>query len=244
LDLFAVWDTMIAVTPESVVLLPVVVAVSTALVMAHNADEEEERAKDGTDDSFVENHHTTACCCVKDSGAAMNSEDSCYLFEEWTSSMGVLFCFLMLYILLVTITNSIAFYKFITTWNIITESLREHSACSTCTATRRRTCQEALMVSRYHQEDGSSCCCPICLIDLQDQNLVAACDEGCMAVFHKNCLFEWLEYKGDDDSYENHTSCPCCRKELLGVTTAPARSTVGASSWLSDLSTFLGYYPD
>lgn len=267
---------MIAVSPESMVLLPaVVVAVSTALAMAQArqqqrqllqaAEADEELMLGNNEDDTItcsEQHDTTTgCCCVVKAAmmdglrsSSSSEQYSCYLFEDWMSSTGIFFCVLMLYILLVTIINSIACYKFITTWYQITGSLREqqqHCKYYYATTYRRRTCQEALTVSRYHRDDKRAAapgysCCPICLIDLQDREFVASCDEGCHAVFHKDCLFEWLEFKSDNDDYnsnnsgENHTSCPCCRKELLGVTTTPATTTSG---WLSDLSTFLGYYP-
>jgi hypothetical protein len=282
---------MIAVNiPESVALLPVLVAVSIALILAKE-DREANIAKDL--------HNVLGCCgnggaaqggtrCLKvsvlETCTMESSEDECYLFfKEWTSSTGFIFFCFVTYILLVAITNSIACYKFITTWNRIAESLRNHNdnnrspanrrdaAAAAAATQRRRMCQDALAVSRYHQDgsaaDTAADCassCPVCLIEFRDQELVTSCDKGCCAVFHKDCLFQWLEYKlthhsatdENDDTHQGGSqpaSCPCCRKELIGVVataaaaaaaTRPSRpSSAAGSDWLSDLSTFMGYYP-
>jgi hypothetical protein len=183
------------------------------------------------------------------------ASDHCqvYLFTEWTSSTGLLFSVFLLYLSLVTITNIVVVYKFIATWNQITVSLREQNrVCakySQFTTTRRLTCPEALPPSRYQESPAAlPACCPICLIDIQDQEYIASCDEGCATVFHKDCIYEWLDYKSAEHdvlSMENHTCCPCCRKELLGITTVDPPAAVGKSSggFVSDLSTLMGYYP-
>jgi hypothetical protein len=175
-----------------------------------------------------------------------------YLFKEWTSSTGLLFSMLLLYIGLVTITNIVVLYKFIATWNQITVSLREQNRVCTKYAnipsTRRQTCQEALKPSRYNGEDyntGSCTVCPICLLDIQNQDLVVTCDGGCGTTFHKDCIYNWLEFKGNNDvvASDNHTSCPCCRKEMIGNITTDSNATTSASGFISELSTLVGYYP-
>jgi hypothetical protein len=179
--------------------------------------------------------------------------DEVYFFAEWTSSTGILFFILILYISLVTITNIVVVYKFIATWNQITVSLREQNrVCikyASITSTRRQTCQEALKPSRYQlDENGSSSytACPICLVDIKDQEYIASCEMGCGTLFHRDCIYEWLDYKQDSNDVpsENHTSCPCCRKELLGhISTDPCKTTTSSSGFISDLSTLTGYYP-
>lgn len=199
-----------------------------------------------------------------------NCDGEVYLFKEWTSSTGLLFTILLLYIGLVTITNIIVLYKFIATWNRITVSLREQNrVCAKYAAnqqpmSRRQTCEEALRPCKYecNSNNDASIACPICLIDIQNQDYVVSCDDGCATKFHQNCLYTWLEYNGNDfanignntdngidTSCDNHTSCPCCRKELIGIvyiepTTATATNATNASSgFISDLSTLVGYYP-
>lgn len=233
----------VAGTHESFVLLPVAVAVATALAIAYAYDEKE-LMDNGREKSFFEEHES--CCDVKQ-GSEVSMEragggaDGCYLFEEWTSSTGLLFAFLMLYILLVAVANLIVCYKFISTWNLITLSLREQNrACRKLgTTSRRRTCHEALTVRRYQEKYfDSACTCPVCLIDIQDQELVASCDKGCHAVFHRDCLFEWLEYKNDCDvKRESHTSCPCCRQELLWVAASTPLVVTTTSGWLTGVWT-------
>ena len=176
--------------------------------------------------------------------------DGVYLFKEWTSSTGLVFSVLLLYIGLVTITNIVVVYKFIATWNQITVSLREQNrVCSkyaNLPSTRRQTCQEALKPLRYHCEECNlSVTCPICLLDLQSQEFVVSCDGGCGTKFHKNCIYNWLEFKGTNDSVmcDNNTSCPCCRKEMIGIIVADQCTTPSGNGFLSELSTLVGYYP-
>ena len=176
--------------------------------------------------------------------------DGVYLFKEWTSSTGLLFSFLLLYIGLVTITNIVVVYKFIATWNQITVSLREQNRVCTKYAnppsTRRQTCQEALKPSRYSCEECNvSTMCPICLLDIQNQDFVVSCDGGCGTSFHKNCLYNWLEFKGTNDNLmcDNNTSCPCCRKEMIGVVAIDPYTTTPGNGFITELSTLVGYYP-
>lgn len=273
---------------ESVALLPVLlIAVSTALTLAKE-DKGEEKNDTMTNDimgcrsCWDLTQGAVGCSMavsvvvdssVLESSSSANNE--CHLlFAEWTSSAGVVFCCVVTYVLLIMVTNTIACYKFICTWNLIAESLRNNhrldhhrnsnnSKHEDAATLQRRMCQEALAVSQYHQTDENNglaatrTTCPICLIDLQDQDLIVSCNDGCYAVFHKDCLFQWLEHKlvddlaptDDDETYNNcekyPTSCPCCRKDLIGFvrTTTPAYSSSTESNWLTDLSTFMGYYP-
>jgi Ring finger domain len=50
--------------------------------------------------------------------------------------------------------------------------------------------------------------CPVCLTPFLSQELITSCEEGCLAWFHRDCLFEWLEHSD---------YCPCCRQDLLHI---------------------------
>jgi Ring finger domain len=176
-------------------------------------------------------------------------DNEVYLFKEWTSSTGLLCSILLMYIGLVTITNVIVVYKFIATWNQITVSLREQNRVCTKYAnvpsTRRQTCHEALKPSRYNCDECDTLApCPICLLDVQNQDIVVSCEEGCGTKYHKNCLYNWLDFKGNNDELigDNHTSCPCCRKELLGIVSSKP-TTNCTSGFVTEMSTLVGYYP-
>jgi hypothetical protein len=246
---------------ESMSMLPVVFfAMSTSLVIvAHGAENVvllESSESPATTDICTSTCDAEEEMDHSDLPVDPVASDHCqvYLFSEWTSSTGLLFSVFLLYLSLVTITNIVVVYKFIATWNQITLSLREQNrVCakySQFKTTRRLTCPEALPPSRYQASSSASiACCPICLIDIQDQEYVASCDGGCATVFHKDCIYEWLDYKQAERdllSAENHTCCPCCRKELLGITSVDptaGKSPTSSSGFVSDLSTLVGYYP-
>lgn len=253
---------------ESFVLLPVVLAYSTVLASSIADDTVVNtpvslsliyNSKDG-DQSIVMVDDKTYAYCDDGVNSIVDMVDShgsgcadgVYLFKEWTSSTGLLFSVLLLYIGLATITNIVVLYKFIATWNQITVSLREQNrVCAkyaNLPATRRQTCQEALKPSRYNGLEcitSAAATCPICLLDLQNQDFVVSCDVGCGTTFHKNCIYNWLEFKGNNDSVasENHTSCPCCRKEMIGNVITDSNTSTSASGFISELSTLVGYYP-
>ena len=253
---------------ESFVLFPVVLTYSTALASSLS-DDMMVTAPDSLSliyktadgdcttaevDDKPEGYCDDVINCVVDTHVPYDTcPDSVYLFKEWTSSTGLLFSVLLLYIGLVTITNIVVVYKFIATWNQITVSLREQNRVCAKYAnlppTRRQTCQEALTPSRYNSKEcnnGTSSPCPICLLDLRNQDFVVSCEGGCGTTFHKHCIFNWLEFKGNSEisASENHTSCPCCRKEMIGkVTTEPTATSQPASGFISELSTLVGYYP-
>jgi Ring finger domain len=252
---------------ESFVLIPVVLAYSkllassmaddtvvntpVSLSLIYNSQDEDQSIimVDDKTDAYCEDDVNS----IGDAGDSHGSgcADGVYLFKEWTSSTGLLFSVLLLYIGLVTITNIVVLYKFIATWNQITVSLREQNrVCAkyaNLPSTRRQTCQEALKPSRYNGlgcVTSTAATCPICLLDIQNQDFVS-CDGGCGTTFHKNCIYNWLEFKGNTDSLasENHTSCPCCRKEMIGTVVTDSNTTTSASGFISELSTLVGYYP-
>lgn len=248
---------------DSFVLIPVVLTYSTA-VASSLADDTMLitllKSKDG--DHTVTGKDNVSEVDFEDTGSSMvdtyvkvevpfdTCADGVYLFKEWTSSTGLLFSVLLLYIGLVTITNIVVVYKFIATWNQITVSLREQNrVCAKYAklpSTRRQTCQEVLKPSRYNCEEcNASAICPICLLDLQSQDFVVACDDGCGTKFHKTCLYNWLEFKGTSDNTmsENNTSCPCCRKEMIGIVATDPCTMTSGNGFISELSTLVGYYP-
>jgi hypothetical protein len=250
---------------ESLIFLPVMLMYSTALASSIADDAVVItpislslifESKHGDHKILLDDDKTDAHCddvvnSVGDTHVVACTE-GVYLFKEWTSSTGLLFSVLLLYIGLVTITNIVVLYKFIATWNQITISLREQNrVCAKYAnppSTRRQTCQEALKPSRYNSKGynpGTVTVCPICLLDLQNQDLVVSCDGGCGTTFHKECIYNWLEYKEPHDTVasENHTSCPCCRKEMIANVSTDSTTTTSTSGFISELSTLVGYYP-
>jgi hypothetical protein len=112
---------------------------------------------------------------------------------------------------LTVIHNLIAFYKFVAAWNLIARARRVDLARAYHTKQRRRTVRDCRQTQVHVDSMGCSHMhCPICLEDFYEQEPVTACDDGCQNWFHKECLFDWLEYSNN---------CPCCRKDL--ITTRP-----------------------
>eukprot|EP00545_Synedropsis_sp_CCMP1620_P009935 CAMPEP_0119010930 /NCGR_PEP_ID=MMETSP1176-20130426/5349_1 /TAXON_ID=265551 /ORGANISM="Synedropsis recta cf, Strain CCMP1620" /LENGTH=195 /DNA_ID=CAMNT_0006963679 /DNA_START=160 /DNA_END=747 /DNA_ORIENTATION=+ len=60
----------------------------------------------------------------------------------------------------------------------------------------------------YEPSEAAESCCPICLVDYDQGELVS--HGKCHHEFHEQCLVQWLA---------KHTSCPCCRDCI--VTTSP-----------------------
>lgn len=202
-------------------------------------------------------------------------DDRYYLFAEWASSAGYLFCIILLYMGLVTITNIVACFRFFYAWNAVVGSLQSVDrvvvASKFLLHLHQPVClEQCIHTERYHQNElplDKPEHCPICLDYLEDQQWVTSCKEGCANKFHKTCLFQWLQHvTWESDNIYHNTSCPCCRKEMLHgtitkssssstsmlsttVVAAPRNIVTGnnnnnnsPSAWLSDLSTFMGYY--
>lgn len=68
-------------------------------------------------------------------------------------------------------------------------------------------------------------CCPICLSDFQDGEMVSVSSSSqplaCRHLFHKDCLGAWLS---------KHNSCPVCRFEMLSAVEPVPSSTLSSSS--------------
>ena len=100
-------------------------------------------------------------------------------------------------------------------------------------------------IVRSNKNDQPDKCCPICLLEFQDDQWVTFCEpDGCSNLFHKECLFAWLRHGADSDDavVQYNTSCPCCRREMVSVIRPSDPATTMQPAWLSDLSTFMGYY--
>jgi hypothetical protein len=69
---------------------------------------------------------------------------------------------------------------------------------------RRKRLEEVVPIRKSVQEDDA--CCSICLHSYDPPAQQVACSPVCRHVFHKECLFMWLE---------RNSTCPCCRQELL-----------------------------
>jgi hypothetical protein len=70
---------------------------------------------------------------------------------------------------------------------------------------RRKRLEEMVPIRKSLQEDDATCC-SICLNSYADPAQLVACSPVCRHVFHKECLFLWLE---------RNSTCPCCRQEFL-----------------------------
>jgi hypothetical protein len=68
---------------------------------------------------------------------------------------------------------------------------------------RRKRMEEVVPIRKSGQENDA--CCSICLHSYDPAQQVA-CSPVCRHIFHKECLFLWLEH---------HETCPCCRQEFL-----------------------------
>jgi hypothetical protein len=122
------------------------------------------------------------------------------------------------------IHNLIEFYNFVAAWNLISEVRRVDLAqvYNRRLRQRRRTYQDVLLAHVHVDKMKEHYSCPICLEDFFEQDLVTACDEGCGNYFHKECLFNWLDYSN---------SCCCCRRDLISPK---------PKGWTSSFLTFVG----
>lgn len=48
--------------------------------------------------------------------------------------------------------------------------------------------------------------CNICLEEFDDKEFVVLLPCGCLPLYHRHCIFEWID---------KNPTCPTCRKELL-----------------------------
>ena len=130
------------------------------------------------------------------------SSTVCYCAGDWS----VWFTVLTAVLFLAIVHNIIACYNFVAAWNLILEARRVDLAQAYVCRNRRRTVQDVLATHVHVDKMNEHTSCPICLEDFYEQDLVTNCDEGCGNYFHKECLFNWLEY---------NNTCACCRKDLI-----------------------------
>ena len=71
---------------------------------------------------------------------------------------------------------------------------------------RRKRLEEVVPIRKSAGQEGDACC-SICLHSYDPAQEVAY-SPVCRHVFHKECLFLWLEHSSG-------SSCPCCRQEFL-----------------------------
>ena len=178
------------------------------------------------------NYENESAAFSQSADCRMGADHCCpqvYLFEEWTSSTGIMFCTTVAYLAL---TSSISAYKFWYAWSLI-YALRRQTESS---LQRRQHPQDVLTVSRY--QGAASISCPVCLDTIQQREFVTDCD-GCKHTFHRDCLFDWLTFRDGNEPFSHNSSCPCCRKELLQKSpTATARRY----DWVSEILYFMGYH--
>ena len=69
-----------------------------------------------------------------------------------------------------------------------------------------------------------TCCCPICLSEFQDNELVSCSSSNhpsaCDHLFHTQCLGAWLS---------KHSSCPICRFEMLAMSEEKTRTSLSVT---------------
>ena len=75
------------------------------------------------------------------------------------------------------------------------------------TRARRKRLEEVVPIRKSAGQEGDDTCCSICLHSYDPAQQVAY-SPMCRHVFHKECLFLWLEHSCG-------SSCPCCRQEFL-----------------------------
>jgi len=246
----------VLLSPESVALWPVAVCLSTALSCWSADSDEFGKPLNGFASSSSNNNNIG-----NESRRTATDEPLSSSCWSLSSTPAVVLCVILLYIGLVLVTNLVACYRFFYAWNTVVGSLHNNNNNNQQRRLPYINLDDVLRVERYKQQQ--SCCktettCPICLLEFIEQQWVTSCEEGCASMFHKDCLFEWLHHAmSHEPSYSEpirqqhqqhhiNTSCPCCRKELLqGVIiqpSAPPPTADGRPAWLSDLSTFMGYY--
>jgi hypothetical protein len=155
------------------------------------------------DDGDCENSTAAGICSADTILTPISSTTCCYYdLGDWS----IEFTVLSAVIFLAVIHNIIACYNFIAAWNLILEARRVDLAQAYMCRQRRRTVQDVLATHVHVDKMNEHTTCPICLEDFYEQDLVTNCDEGCGNYFHKECLFNWLEY---------NNTCACCRKDLI-----------------------------
>lgn len=65
----------------------------------------------------------------------------------------------------------------------------------------------ALKFHRSHIHEEVENVCPICLEQYGEGDVIIA-SKHCSHVFHKSCIFTWLE---------QHEECPCCREMMMTI---------------------------
>jgi hypothetical protein len=155
-------------------------------------------------DSEVSTNSTAAGICSADTIMSPISSTVCY--DLGVGDWSMWFTVLSAVLFLAVVHNIIACYNFIAAWNLILEARRVDLAQAYMCRQRRRTVQDVLATHVHVDKMNEHTSCPICLEDFYEQDLVTNCDEGCGNYFHKECLFNWLEY---------NNTCACCRKDLI-----------------------------
>jgi hypothetical protein len=149
----------------------------------------------------------------------MSTTSTCYTYcvGDWSMLLTVLTAVMFLAI----IHNIIECYNFVAAWNLILEARRVDLAQAYNCRQRARTVQDVLSTHVHVDKMNHFTSCPICLEDFYEQDLVTTCDEGCGNYFHKECLFNWLEY---------NNTCACCRRDLISPKT---------KGWVAGFCSFL-----
>jgi len=190
---------------------------------------------------------------------------SCYS----SSALSVLVAVGVMYLFIGLIVNIFACYKFARNWTSrhrrsrmssfqsdpAEQYQREQRRRERRLKIRQKTSpnnkkNRVITASSDYDHSKEHLCCPICLIDFYEgkksnlarrndhQVVLTQCDGGgCRTWFHCECLAQWL-FRSD--------SCPCCRKDMLGLSYAPSTTVSLArtpAGWITELSVFLGFTP-
>lgn len=74
-------------------------------------------------------------------------------------------------------------------------------------AERSLRIQKCLEFSRFTRSNDCGSCCPICLNEFEDEDMVVSgWRKCCKNRFHDECLSSWLQMQ---------STCPCCRYEII-----------------------------
>jgi hypothetical protein len=172
----------------------------------YTTDEVDEVDDGGNASEFIPSSENTASSeiCSADTTMTPSTTDaaSCWQVSDWS----IFFTVISAVLFLTVFHYIIALYNFVAAWNLILEARRVDLAAAYNCRQRRRNVQDVLSTHVHVDKMNAHTSCPICLEDFYEQDLVTACDEGCGNYFHKECLFNWLEY---------HNTCACCRKDLI-----------------------------
>lgn len=121
------------------------------------------------------------------------------------------------------VSNAVDCYNFVVVWNRISQAHRidlERIHDKKNRVIKRRMKMEKVLTKRpygdvFFPKEAS---CPVCLLEFEraDRVVFHKDKHKCAHLFHEDCLTAWLQ---------THSSCPCCRYEMLPLAPPPQATT-------------------